>query len=306
MTAAELATDPTRAEDAALRREIVTPEGVPLVFHVARAGDRAAAFLLDLLILAAAVVVVRFAALFLFGSGESALLYAFLLLVLFLLRNFYFIYFELRWQGRTPGKRLVGIRVIDRGGGALRSDAIFVRNLTRELETYIPVILLLSPEALFSSDSGWLSFLAMLWLAVMSFLPLFNRDRLRVGDLLAGTLVVKAPKPALLEDVATTVTEKPSAPDEITFTREQLGLYGVFELQVLEEFLREKHRDAADERLVAKKIQRKIRWKRRGVPPREFLTAFYRAQRARLEQDLLLGKAREKKRSGRLGDQSTR
>ena len=44
----------------------------------------------------------------------------------------------MRWRGITPGKRVFGLRVIDRGGGALRADAVIARNLMREIEVFLP------------------------------------------------------------------------------------------------------------------------------------------------------------------------
>jgi len=82
-------------------------------------------------------------------------------------------------------------------------------------------------------------------------------------------------------------------------------MYGIKELQVLEDIL---HRDAADPRrfdllrLVADKIANKVDW-REPIPDGrvvEFLQAFYRTQRRRLESRLLLGERREHKKIGRL------
>ena len=57
-----------------------------------------------------------------------------MLFVAFVLRNLYFIHFELAWQGSTPGKYFTGLRVIERHGGELTPAAIVARNLTREVE----------------------------------------------------------------------------------------------------------------------------------------------------------------------------
>ena len=45
-----------------------------------------------------------------------------ILFIAFIVRNFYSIYFELAWQGATPGKWINGLRVIDRRGGPLRAS----------------------------------------------------------------------------------------------------------------------------------------------------------------------------------------
>lgn len=277
-----------------LRMEVVPPEGVPLVFTVAMAGDRIAGFLLDALL-----IVVGVFALFLLGllSGGGPWLWALLMLLFFLLRNGYFILFEMRWQGRTPGKRWAGLRVLDAGGRPVTADAIVVRNLTREVELVMPLSVLSSPEALVSSGPGWLRVLAVLWVAVFLLFPLFNRQRRRIGDLLAGTVVVRDVRRALERELA---EPGPEAVTELTFTDEQLRQYGVYELQVLEDLLRDGTGRTEALELVAKKVKEKIGWTGPAdIRPRRFLEAFYRAQRARLERDLLLGTARERKRGGR-------
>jgi uncharacterized RDD family membrane protein YckC len=290
---------PAAADEA--RREIVTPEGVPLVFTIARAGDRAGAFVLDVLLQLVVLGVVGLIFALVSSGGWVA---AAALLAFFCVRNAYFIWFELRWQGRTPGKRRMGLRVIDAHGGALPAEAVVVRNLTREVEVFLPLIALSAPELLVDTGPQWVRALSVAWVLVFLAFPLCNRDRRRIGDLLGGTLVVRDPRHALLPELA-------AEPEAVTggfhFTRAQLELYGIYELQVLEELLQDPDARSAALRTVAERIRRKIAWEPPGgrVSPREFLTAFYRAQRARLERDLVLGKARERKRKGRLrGDDS--
>lgn len=282
-------------EEELRRRVVVTPEGVPLVFTVAAVGERAGAFLIDAGILVAGALVVLLLAGLASGLGAGWVL-AIVMLVLFVWRSFYFTLFELRWQGRTPGKRAMGLRVIDAGGGMLGSNAVFTRNLTREVEFFAPLIAAIEPELVLGGGGGWLTFLALLWLLVFAALPLFNRDRMRAGDLIAGTLVVRKPSAVLLQDLASASASAPEAAS-LHFTAEQLDVYGIYELQVLEEVLRERRSDPRALRAVADKIRAKIGWPAdQRVRDREFLQAFYKAQRARLEGALLLGRARERKR----------
>jgi uncharacterized RDD family membrane protein YckC len=284
------------AEREGQQRELVTPEGVPLRFAVAAGGDRVVAFAIDLVIIVGSVFVLvliaALAASFAGGWAEAVFLFA-----LFVLRNFYFTLFELHWQGSTPGKRVVGIRVMDGHGGALRSDSIIVRNLTREIEVFLPLVILLAPESV-GLEPGWTYVVSGLWLLIFALFPLFNRDRLRIGDLIAGTLVVRAPRTALMPELSRSRLERSPA---LSFTDQQLDLYGVYELQVLEDLLRQTDPDRKTLRAVVTKIQRKIAWRgATNFDARTFLTAFYEAQRAHLERKLLLGKARERKQEGRL------
>jgi uncharacterized RDD family membrane protein YckC len=299
---------------------VLTPEGLSLPFVVAPAGDRLSAFLFDtFLILFATVLAWVLAALCsLIGMGEAGASFA--VLAGFLLWNFYFIYFEVHWGGVTFGKRRTGLRVISRDGGPLTAEAIFARNIMRDLEFYIPVMVLLAPDQMLPEAPGWGRLLAAVWFLVFALMPLFNEDRLRCGDMVAGTMVVKAPAAVLLSDLTArgsdSPAERPAArrasapapafapappPEEFPFTRQQLDIYGIHELQVLEDLLRRDDQGILEGRIleeVCEKIKTKIGWPRERweVPPRRFLDAFYRAQRALLEQKLLFGQRQERKR----------
>ena len=289
-------------DDDARRISVVTPEGVPLVFTLAGAGDRAAAFLTDAAGIIAVTLLVTLLGFAANALGGGNWLTAFIMLAVFLIRNLWFIVFEHGVQGSTPGKRAIGIRVIDRNGGPLRSEAVFARNLTREVEVFVPLIALLAPETIVGTHAGWLYALSVLWMLAFAFFPLLNANRLRVGDLIAGTIVVKAKPGELRSDLSTRSQVPQTVLDRYKFTQQQLDQYGVFELQVLEDLLRNGNADPKALQVVAEKIQRKIAWSDESgsVDSRGFLSAFYRAQRNRLEKGLLLGKTRERKRSGKL------
>lgn len=291
--------------------KIVTPEGISLPFLVAPAGDRVSAFFLDSLVIVLVTVLLWLGTLFVASIGLGELAVAVALLVHFLLWNFYFIWFETRWSGMTFAKRRMGLRVISRDGGPLTAEAIFARNLMRSLEFYIPAAVLIAPDALLPDAPGWGRLLAAVWILVFAFMPFFNQDRLRCGDLVAGTMVVKAPQAMLLSDLAERSARPaaraaapgapPRPPDPFPFTREQLDIYGIHELQVLEDLLRRDDQGTLDPRVLAEvceKIKLKIRWPAEtwNVPVRPFLDAFYRAQRGLLEQKMLFGQRRERKR----------
>jgi uncharacterized RDD family membrane protein YckC len=305
--------------DKARIHRVLTPEGVSLPFVVAPAGDRLSAFLFDTLLIVGATIAVGLLAALSSVFGMEALGGSVAVLVGFLLWNFYFVYFEVHWGGVTFGKRKAELRVISRDGGPLTAEAIFARNLMRNLEFYIPVMVLLAPDQTLPEAPGWGRPLAAVWLLVFALMPLFNKDRLRCGDLVAGTMVVKAPVAVLLSDLADRGAERPVArkaagaavpapafappppPEEFPFTRQQLDIYGIHELQVLEDLLRRDDQGTLDGRIleeVCDKIKTKIGWPRESwqVPPRRFLDAFYRAQRALLEQKMLFGQRQERKR----------
>jgi uncharacterized RDD family membrane protein YckC len=284
----------------AARREIVTPEGIPLALTLAEPGDRLGAFLFDALI----ILVASFGLLLAAAAPVGAPLDAtwatpFVIVASFLLRNFYFMFFELRWQGATPGKRILGIRVIDRRGGALSADAVVARNLVRDLEVFLPVTVLVAPEQVATAFGGWTTLASSAWLLVFAAMPLCNRDRLRVGDMVAGTLVVLRPRAVLLPDLG--AARRADRARE--FTAEQLDCYGIYELQVLEELLRGSHGLDHGRALetVAGRIQAKIGWGpgRGPVDAERFCGEFYAALRAHLERKLLLGQRRRDKHAPR-------
>jgi uncharacterized RDD family membrane protein YckC len=272
------------------RREILTPEGVALPVDLADHGERAVALLIDLVVWLCVTALLYLALIALVVEGKAVeVAVTLILFIAFIVRNAYFVYFELAWQGATPGKRVAGLRVIDRRGGPLTPSAVFARNLTREVEMFLPAGLLLTLGA--GADSfEKLSILA--WVGLFTALPLFNRDRMRGGDFIAGTIVIAIPKRMLLADLV----EQRS---RYNFTAPQLDAYGAFELQVLEELLR-RPRSAETTILltdVCSKICAKIEWPT-PVPPADvvsFLTEFYSAQRAFLERERLFGRHREDK-----------
>ncbi len=273
------------------RRAFVTAEGVDLRLLLGTFGERATAFMIDGGIMVAALTVLTIVAVMLFGAAGKAseeLLGIIWLLGFFALRNGYFIAFELGMRAATPGKRASKLRVVARDGGRLTGEAVIARNLMRELEFFLPLAIL------FSSDGGdgWLDWGARLasGLVVLVFLlfPLFNRDRLRVGDLIAGTWVVHVPRHSL----GRTVGERAQEPNYV-FTDAQLAAYGEFELQQLEAVLR--RQDELSLIVVARAIRGRIGWTGPENDDYAFLQAYYTALCLRLERNMLFGKRRADK-----------
>jgi uncharacterized RDD family membrane protein YckC len=282
------------------RCEVMTPEGIPLPLTIAGVGDRAVAFVLDLLVMGGLVVGLYLAALFSRVAVSEGWGGAVLVLGAFLVRSFYFVVFEMRWQGATPGKRWAGIRVVDAHGGPLTAEAVVARNLTREVELFLPFVVLVRPSAIWPDAPGWARTASVVWLLVFAAMPLFNRYRMRVGDLIAGTMVVLAPRAFLLADQGASAARRAGQGDVLQFTEAQLDVYGIFELQVLEDVLRRDRLGGLDRRAmetVRRRIQAKIRWDRSqgDVSAERFLRDFYAALRARLERRMLLGHRKEDK-----------
>ncbi|UVK37456.1 RDD family protein [Mesorhizobium sp. AR10] len=266
-------------------RSLITPEGVDLRIKLADAGTRASAFLLDVVIIGTAAIVITIVALFGLGGlgyDQAQPLFVVWIILIFFLRNVYFIAFEAGRRAATPGKRIVGIRVASRTGAGLSIDQVIARNLMREIEVFLPLSMLAGRSGMGIADTLTTIF-GLVWTLLFALFPLFNRDRMRIGDLLAGTWVVEAPKRKLMEDLSARQDPVASA---VHFSHAQLDAYGIAELHKLEEVLRRD--DYVALRAVAETIGRKI-----GASPpldaRAFLTAYYGDLRAHLERKLLLG-----------------
>ena len=204
------------------------------------------------------------------------------------MRNFYYMFFEMGPKAATPGKRISKIRVASRTNARLSANAVFARNALREIEINLPLSFLFM-----SGDSvdGWIALLGFLWSGIFLFFPLFNKDRLRAGDLIAGTWVVRAPKPILASDLA---SEKVDLDSAFTFTPEQVEAYGVHELHVLENVIRANEPQTVMD--VAERIRNKIKWQASmSENDLDFLKAYYAALRGRLETRLLFGVRRKDK-----------
>ncbi|NYZ63503.1 RDD family protein [Luteimonas deserti] len=178
-------------------REVHTPEGVALRLPAAGPVPRAAAWLIDLVIRGALV----FLALMLFGmlGRFGAGLY---LVVLFLIVWGYPVAFEALYDGQTPGKRALSLRVVSADGAPIGWMASFVRNLMRVVDM-LP----------FGYGAGLVASLADPW----------SR---RLGDMVAGTLVIHAPRHAVQMQALAVAPLVPGTPLQ---THEQLAVIGFAE-----------------------------------------------------------------------------
>jgi uncharacterized RDD family membrane protein YckC len=152
---------------------IETPEQTSLDFTVAGIGSRFLALALDTLIQVAAGLVLVVAGLMVVGASAalapSLAIWGFALLILFgfLLYFGYFALFEILWNGQTPGKRVAGIRVIKDSGRPLTPAESIGRNLMRIVD--------LLPG----------------FYAIGIACAILNKENKRLGDFVAGSLVVR-------------------------------------------------------------------------------------------------------------------
>jgi len=158
--------------------DIETPEQVAFSYTVAGIGSRGAAVLIDTLILA--MLLIAIALLYAtvlapaadrgprHGSLSSSWAAAIIALLIFAVNWGYFVVFEALWDGQTPGKRRMGIRVVQDGGYSVGFAASAVRNLVRLIDMLPPPLYGVGIISVTLSKTGK-----------------------RLGDLVAGTFVVQ-------------------------------------------------------------------------------------------------------------------
>jgi len=279
-----------------LRRSFVTPEGVDLRLELGGAGARAVAFVLDAVMILTILILSTIAISLLVSDGKTEILLILWLIGSFVLRNGWFILFEIGGRGATPGKMLIGLRVVARDGAPLTGGAVIARNAMREIEIFLPLSFL-GYQASQDAADAFLAIFALLWSGIFLFFPLMNHDRLRIGDLVGGTWVVRTARTALAADIGATET---IARQRRSFSDAALDLYGVYELQTLEEVLRLARPEAIA--TVAEAVRRKAGIADDG-DDMGFLTDYYRALCVRLERGMMLGRRRDNKHAPSLGRQ---
>lgn len=284
--------------------QIITPENIPIDLPLALPLDRWSAFFIDVLILTGISILMGCLAYFFYiifpFPGTVHLIIIFFLLFFFLFWNGYFIYFELK-KGTTPGKKRMNFRVVSQSGSFLPASAIYVRNLMREVEVWMPFKILMAMGIM--GQEGGAILLSMGWLLFFLVYPFLDPYKRRLGDVLAGTVVIETAQTFLDRDLAKKSAKKREAQGlQYNFTEKMLDVYGKEELQVLEELLRKAPAmEARDQEVLfsslVEKICRKIGWSEAppfGQKRLDFLNQFYEAQRQFLENKLLHGKSLER------------
>lgn len=177
-----------------------TPESIELDFALGGIGSRVLAWLIDQIILYTALVLFSLAAAYIYfyalypwliealpASGQSieAWSLGIYLLVMFALYNGYYIFFETYWQGQTPGKRYAEIRVVQDNGRPIGLREATLRSLLQPID--------------------------FAFFGIGAFLVALSRSEKRLGDMVAGTLVIQDEQATRLAPKATTL-QQPQAP----------------------------------------------------------------------------------------------
>ena len=176
------------------RTEIETPENVTLTFNLAGPGSRMSAYVIDLVIRVALFLGGSFllsAVLPILGSGLSI---GGILIALFLLEWCYTTLFEAFWRGQTPGKRFCGLRVLKEAGYPIGFYDSVLRNLLRVADI-LP----------FGYGAGIICMTATSRLQ-------------RIGDLVAGTIVVRDTRHRFVRHTEAFATLDPIHPTDCSGT----------------------------------------------------------------------------------------
>jgi len=250
---------------------IETPERVELHYVLANIGNRFLAAAIDHLLQAVSIIVALLAA-WALNSWElfpSAGVWTVTLLVLgiFALNWGYFVAFETLWSGQTPGKRIMRLRVVREDGRPVRFFEVFVRNVLRLTVDLQP----------FGSYA----------IGVVTII--FSARSKRVGDFVAGTVVVKeraTEAPSLAEIIKVSDMEQQRmermAPASFVADTRRLNEQ---ELRAVETFLKrrfeltEPNRTALAVR-IAQPISLKLGIPTDGLPPETLLEEIERQHRA--------------------------
>lgn len=150
------------------RIEIITPENIAFQYRVAGPFRRLPAYLLDVIFRAAFLMIVWLILIFTMGlSGLPNLGIGIGLIIWFVLSWFYGGLFETLWNGQTPGKRIMRIRVVSADGQPINGIQAVLRNFLREVDA----------QPVYFFQVGLLA-------------AMMNDRFQRLGDLAAGTMVV--------------------------------------------------------------------------------------------------------------------
>ncbi len=178
---------------------VITPENIEFEYVLAGPFQRLPAFLIDLLIRICFLVAVQFvlAILSTFAGIGSSMMTVVTLLGFFVLSWFYGIYFESHFNGRTPGKMFMNLRVISVDGRPIHATQAALRNLLRLADMCV----LLPLRSL--AEEGPMAYIIPTLCIGFASMTLTRRMQ-RLGDLAAGTMVIseaqRSPLRAMMPD----------------------------------------------------------------------------------------------------------
>lgn len=189
-----------------------TPESIAFSYELAGLGSRFLAVAADMAIQVLLVLAIFWGIALAAGTAAppsrtemrltESLALALVIAIVFAVFFGYFILFEAFWNGQTPGKRLLGLRVVRDGGYPVDMGAATIRNLIRVGE------------------------FGFGFYAISAAAAILSKENKRLGDMAAGTIVVREAKPATLESI---VARSQSTTDRVqSITEEEHALIDRF------------------------------------------------------------------------------
>jgi len=234
-----------------------TPESIAFRYDLAGLGSRALAVAVDMVVQIVVLLLIVWGLVALAGTAAgrasargpedsltNSLAIAFVVFIIFAIFYGYFIVFEAFWNGQTPGKKLLGIRVVRDGGYPLDFGGAFLRNLVRIAEQILG------------------------FYAISALSSLVSPENKRLGDYAAGTIVVRESRMAKPLTLAQAL-----APEE----RRPAGAYlDAGERRIVDGFLERRARlDALSRRRIASTLAERFRARApdlaQGLSDEEFL-----------------------------------
>lgn len=165
---------------------VTTPENISFEYQIAGPFRRLPAMLLDVavrwLVVFAIVIIAVFSGIVANIPGSGTMLTVGIILSVFLLSWFYGLAFEVWWNGQTPGKRAMNLRVVSVDGRPINAAQATIRNFIRVAD-FFPYV---STEVFFEGSGMYIFPTLLVSLTCM----LMTRRFQRLGDLAAGTMVV--------------------------------------------------------------------------------------------------------------------
>jgi uncharacterized RDD family membrane protein YckC len=232
-----------------------TPESIAFSYELAGLGSRFLAVTVDMLIQSLILAGIIWG-IFLIAShappavpgardysAPESVGIAIIVAIIFLVYFGYFVAFEALWNGQTPGKKLLGIRVVRDGGFPVDFAAAAIRNLIRVGE------------------------MALGFYAISAVASIASPENKRLGDMAAGTIVVRDARTATLAAIRAASAAQPAA---------RTALLTDDEHALIDRFVTRRNTLAPDARRsiamdLANRVRSRVSYDLQGLPDEELL-----------------------------------
>jgi uncharacterized RDD family membrane protein YckC len=231
-----------------------TPESIAFSYELAGLGSRFLAVTVDMIIQTLTIAGILWGIILaasrvkpvhaVHDSTAQSLATAFIIGILFLVYFGYFIAFETMWNGQTPGKKMLGIRVVRDGGFPIDFAAAAIRNLVRAGEIVLG------------------------FYAISAIVSVLSPENKRLGDMAAGTIVVRDAKVSTLAAIVAASSAAPPVRSAL-ITGEEHALIDRFVARSRMLAPDARRRIAAE---LAQRVRSRVSYDLQNLPDEELLT----------------------------------